>query len=816
MNRGLFCFAVLILLRVSAAQQNLSPALLKQLQDEQSLSQNQTASPSSLQNFLPNQIINHSGNNTGAETQLVDSKYVREEDGTDDLSRFPRSSVYQKMLRNELVEPETLLANIPVYGYDIFSSSRLSHINTSDYSSVPLDYPLRTGDEILIHMWGRVNEEYRVRVNREGSIIIPRFGPVRAAGMSFETVKNNISEKIGQIDGVNVNVSMGELRPIGIFIVGEVKSPGSYNVNSLTSILNAIFTAGGITEHGSLRNIELRRNGRLVSRIDFYDFLLSGEDNSNLRLQPGDVIFVPMVKQMAAVAGNVRRSALYELLGPTPLSEVLELAGGITPAAYTNRIQIERFFENSFQTILDLDSSSTSMPDFLVKDGDIVKIFPIVVQNRNSVRLNGNVLRPGLYQFRDGMKISDLLPNRESLLPQSYLEYGVILRKTHSSQNREIISFNLDSIFRNKNSGDNLRLQEHDEVVIYHETHFVPPRRVKIEGAVITPGEYNLFENMTIRDLILLAGGLNESASTRRGELYRREFSEENVITSKLDFSVSDVMNNTNGHNYLLQSGDRVFVRQRRNWNSVQSVTLSGQFVYPGTYIIFDDETLGELIERAGGFREEAHLAAAVFTRQSVKEFRKRRMEDYRSSMEEEILRMGAEMAVRTSSDPSAILKQQLETQDKFSSDENLGRVLIDLTQRRNYYDFPLEDGDELFIPKNMNTISVLGEVINPATFKFDTSNPYASHYIQTAGGYNNNADKRNTYIIRANGSIVNSSMTRIRSVRLEPGDAVVVPTKISFTNPHRMFVETADAAFKITGFLSALVALIVTINSAR
>ena len=723
------------------------------------------------------------------------------------------SSTYEKLIRGENVNPDSILSSLSMFGYDLFEKSRPSTFAPTDFSSVPADYPINVSDEIIVNLWGRINEEYRLRVSREGTISIPRIGPVSVAGLPFETMRKNIIDKVGKIEGVNASVSMGELRTIGVYIVGEVISPGYYTISALSNITNALFAAGGPTKNGSLRNIQLKRNGRLISSVDFYDFLLSGSDRSGFRLQPGDVIHVPIITSMAAVAGNVRRSALYELKDATKLEDLIKTAGGITPAAWTNKIQVERFSNNQYRVILDLDSAQGKLPEFLIQDGDIVKVFPVLNKDKNTIYLSGNVLRPGKYEFKEGMRVCDLITDFRSLLPETHFEYAIVLRQEPPSFLNRIIAFNLKNAFDLPESEDNLFLQEHDQIVIYHRDFFEPDRSVSIEGAVTNPGKYKLLNNMKIRDLILQAGGLKEEASPIKGELYRRLSKNENIMIDKKDFCVECAMQNDLQYNIELQKSDRIFIRSKKGWEEERKVTLKGQFVYPGTYVIFDGETLGDLIKRAGGFKEDAYLAAAVFTRSSVKALEKRRLREYSNQLESDILKLSAELATSVGArDAQDILSQQMAMKEKVDSLDGYGRVVIDLRKEESYKDFALEDNDELHVPRNLNTVSVIGEVYNPATFKYDISNRRVSHYLNAAGGMKKEtSDKKQVYVIKADGSIITNKSTNVVSSNIEPGDVVVVPQKIRYTNPHRRFVDTADALFKITTFLATLATLLVT-----
>lgn len=721
-------------------------------------------------------------------------------------------SVYQKLIIGKDINPDSVIKNISIFGHDIFKKSSISNFTPTDLALVPGDYTINTGDEILLLLWGRINEEYKLEVSRDGTINIPRIGPIPVAGLSFNNMKQNISDRIDKIEGVNSNISMGKLRTIGVYIVGEVKSPGFYTVSALSNLTNALFSAGGPTNNGSLRNIQLKRNGNVISTIDFYEFLLSGNDKTSLRLQSGDVIVIPIIKEMAAVVGNVRRSALYELKNKTSLKDIIELAGGITPAAWVNKIQIERFTENQKKIIIDIDSSLQKASQTEIKDGDIIKVFPVLDKDKNTVYLSGNVLRPGKYELHNEMKITDLIHDYNALLPETYYEYAIILRQEPPSFLNRIIAFNLKQILENKESKENILLQEKDQIVIYNRDFFEPDRSVTIEGAVTNPGKYKQLDNMRIRDLILQAGGLSDDASPVRGELYRRlSNNSETVATYKLDFNVENTMKDDSENNLLLQRSDRVFIRSKKGWEDERKVKLSGQFTYPGTYVLFEKETLGDLIKRAGGFKTDACLDAAVFTRKSISELEKKHIKEYNKEIEMEILKLSAELAGKLSPEEAKeIANRQLSAQKKQDLDSLKGRIIIDLKNDSNYKDFFLEDGDELYVPRTINTVSVMGEVFNPSTFKYEPQHSLVSNIIETAGGMKKNADKKRIYIIKANGKIITNKNINILSSFLEPGDAIVVPQKIKYNR----FNETAQAIFQTLGALTTVVALIVSLKS--
>jgi len=720
------------------------------------------------------------------------------------------SSMYENILKDKNIEPDSLLKTLTVFGLDVFLGTKPTTFAPSDYAATPADYVVGSGDEVIVLLWGRINEEYRLKIDRDGRINIPRIGPVPVAGLPFSALQKNIIDRVQNIEGVQATVSMGELRSIGVYIVGEVKSPGYYTISGLSNITNALFAAGGPTKQGSLRNIYLKRNGNTIATIDFYDFLLSGKDNTNIRLKSGDVIIVPIVKQMVAIAGNVRRSALYEIKPHTKLKDAIELAGGLSPAAWTNRIQVQRFIDNKMQIVLDLTSeTSKSLPDFEVKDGDIIKIFPVVEKDKNAVYLFGNVLRPGKYEYKAGMKISDLIPDYNALLPETYFEYAIVLREEPPSFSSRLIPFSLKDVLEDRSSQQNIFLKPRDQVIIYARDYFEPDRIVGIYGRVNSPGIQKLLQNMTIRDLIIKAGGVTEDADLNKGELYRRIVKGESSYIDKIDFCVSCALAGDANHNLELQKYDKVYIRNIKGWKEEKKIVLKGEFVYPGEYIILEKETLENLIKRCGGFTQEAYLLGAIYTRVSVKKLEEQKKEEYINMLETDAMKTITELSVKENQIDNAqqLLNQQTTLLERLRNQKQTGRIVIDLTKPSSYKDFYLEDGDTLYVPKISGSVSVLGEVFNPATFRYE-SNFKVRDYIEFAGGVKQNADKKNIYIIRSTGNVFTKKHGNILDANLYNGDVIVVPTKIEYVNNFKIFMDTLEAIFKVVSIFSIIATL--------
>jgi protein involved in polysaccharide export with SLBB domain len=725
-------------------------------------------------------------------------------------------SMYENILRNKIVDPDSLLKTLTVFGLDVFSGTRPSTFAPNDYASTPADYVVGSGDEIIVLLWGRMNEEFHLKIDRDGRINIPHIGPVPVAGLPFSALQKNILDRVQNIEGVQATVSMGELRSVGVFIVGEVKSPGYYTVSGLSNVTNALFAAGGPTKRGSLRTIQLKRNGSAIVTVDFYDFLMSGKDNTSLRLKSGDVIMVPIVKRMVAIAGNVRRSALYEIKPNTTLKEALGLAGGLTPAAWTNRIQIERFKENKFQMVFDFAGESPqALPDVEVQDGDIIKIFPIVEKNKNAVYLSGNVVRPGTYEYKEGMKLSDLLPDFQSLLAESYFDYAIVLRQDPPSFLNRIVPFNLKKAMEDHASADNVTLQARDEVIIYSRDFFEPDRTVTIDGAVTAPIKQKLLENMKIRDLIIKAGGLLDNASLERGELYRRSSENETSTTEKIEFCVSCALSDDPKHNLALKRFDRVYIRSKKGWEEEKRVVLKGEFTYSGEYVLLEHETLGQLIDRAGGFTKEAYLPGALLVRPSIKSLEQKRTGEYADGLEVDAVSLSTALASKgeNTAESQQLLQQQLFMINKLRAKEAEGRVVIDMTKPESYKDFVPEDGDSLFVPKKIGTVSVIGEVFNPATFRYEENRALARYYVEMTGGFKETASKKNIYIFKANGSIITNKNINVMETALAPGDVVVVPQRIEYKNNFKIFMDSVQAMVSIATILTAMATVIILLK---
>lgn len=507
-------------------------------------------------------------------------------------------------------------AKIEPFGKDIFTGAGK---NAPENLPVAPDYPVGYGDEIGVMLWGRVNGEYILKVSREGSITIPMVGEFIVNGLSFSEVRELITRKAKSFVGADVAVTMGRLRSIQVFVLGEVARPGAYKVNAVSTVTNAIMAAEGTASIGSLRKVELRRAGEKPRQIDFYDLLLKGDKSGDLRLRNGDVVFVPVKGPVTGVAGNVKRPAAYELKGSTSLYEALELAGGIIPTAYTQQVQVERIEHNEKRVVIDINASDAEKArSFTLKDGDFVKVLSVNGKDTNAVYLYGNVKRPGKYELKPGMKLNDLLTGFSDLLEETHLSYGIIKRLT-PELNTMVIPFNPGALL-NGDDTENQRLMPLDSIYIFSTWLFRDPPVVLIEGEVRIPGRFNIEENLTVKDLILLAGGLTKEASYGEYELYRKDRLTQEVTLRRHD--LGKALAGESSENPVLQDSDVVRVHSVLETEPQKTATVYGMVNRPGVYAYASNMKVSDLVFAGGGLKESAYLIEAELASYEIEDGR--------------------------------------------------------------------------------------------------------------------------------------------------------------------------------------------------
>jgi protein involved in polysaccharide export with SLBB domain len=462
-------------------------------------------------------------------------------------------------------DPNALLRQ---FGYDLFTRVPTTFAPVTDVPVGP-DYVIGPGDNLNILLWGGVQESYQLEVNRNGAVALPRLGVVQVWGLTLDQVQRLLQQRFSEFYAdFRLAVTLGKLRTILVYVVGEVRQPGAYTVSSLSTIINALFASGGPTKNGSLRRIQLVRQGRQIHTLDLYALLLQGNKSQDTALQSGDTILVPLIGPVAGVAGNVKRPAIYELDPGTTLQRLLELAGGVTALGYLQRVQVERPVANERKIVVDVDLSTsrpkaapTDLWKTRIADGDLVRIFAILTTLENAVELEGHTVRPGRYELKPGMRLRDVLPSYTVLLPEPYLEYGKIVRYIGADLRRTVVPFNLGALLAN-DPVQNVALHPQDIVRVFARADFVDPPQVRISGLVHRPGFYPLTEGMRVGDLVFRAGNVLKFAYLERAEITRRTLGQggENAIGVEID--LSKALEGDGEHNLPLQDFDHLMVRQ--------------------------------------------------------------------------------------------------------------------------------------------------------------------------------------------------------------------------------------------------------------
>jgi len=706
------------------------------------------------------------------------------------------------------------MGDLTQFGYNFFRPEATSF---SPQTDVPVgdDYLVGPGDQITLQLWGSVSGSYELEVNRSGEIYLPRIGAVKVWGIPFghlqETLRSHLAREFKDFQ---LNVNMGRLRLMKIYVVGEVQSPGGYNVSSLSTVLNALSAAGGPTKNGSLRTILVRRQGKAPVPVDLYDFFLKGDKSGDVRLLPGDTIYVPVIRRVAGIAGNVRRPAIYELKNEKNLTELLSLAGGLNPTGYLQRIQVVKVKAHDKKLVNDFNiDPRIEKKSFLditsaikIDNFDLVRVFQMDTTLRDHVRVEGYVRRPGDFALKKGMRVKDLF-GKDDILPETYNQVAVITRLLPPDYHPEKFSINLGSALAG-DENSNVELREFDNLKVFSRWEMEEKPIVRINGEVQKPGEYRLLDNMRLRDLVYDAGNLKKTAYLNNVEVTRVKVTGDSVSSVPIVVNLREALDGNPEHNILLEAYDSVQIRRIPNWvdETDRYVTLTGEVMFPGVYPIFKGERLSSVLARAGGYTSKAYLYGAKFTRAQVRELQQKRMDDFIQRTEQDISSKMQNMAASVSSkEDLEATKASLEgVQRSLQVLKQLkpeGRMTISLapldTLRGTPYDLELLGGDALDVPQSMGAVVVLGEVYNQTTLIHLPGRDLA-YYLNEAGGPTGYGEKSEIYIVKANGTVTSRqqssfgihwdsegkrwTMGGFYSMQPQPGDTIVVPKELEQT----------------------------------
>jgi len=648
----------------------------------------------------------------------------------------------------KLARADSVDSDLKPFGYDLFRLTPTT-FEPLAFGPVAADYLIGPGDEIIVSVWGAQELNARAVVNRDGYVILPDVGQVMANGYTLTKFKEALESRLARVySGISrdgrgrtaVEVSLGKLRSIQVFVLGDVVQPGGYTLSATSTVMSSLYFAGGPTLRGSMREIRVVRGNQTVHQVDLYEYIARGERSQDWKLENGDVIFVPPSTRRVTLTGEIRHPAVYEMRAGETLADLLALSGGMTANAQRTRAQIERTIPfdqrdpllHEDRKILDLSLPAGAATELI--DSDIVRVFRGRDMLRNTVKIVGPaVYKSGNYQHHPGMTVADLVQQAGGLLGDAYLGWAHLVR-THDDNTRTLVSFNMDAALRRDKTA-NLTLQQRDEVQVFSQSDIRDPETVSIQGLVRRPGIYPLLHGMTITDLIVKAGGLQESAYRTRAEVSRIDpaaVSDGRMAELKYVSMGDSLTTDSEASNVSLEKNDIVFIREVPNWSLQENVWVTGEVKFPGMYSLTSKtERLSSVVQRAGGLDQTAYLQAATFTRKKDQTGR---------------------MAI------------------------NFAQALKSKSGKPNKYDLVLAAGDSVHIPREPKAVKVTGEVGFPSSVLWEDGRDYG-YYLNQAGGLLSTADKSKITVVMASGRVERPGF--FHKPEPDAGATIRVPHKI-------------------------------------
>lgn len=676
-----------------------------------------------------------------------------------------------------------------VFGFDFFQNPKISFAPNVNMPT-PENYIVGTGDELIIDVWGAAENSFSQKIDNQGNINLNMIGKIRVGGLNFNEVKTKINSALRQIysgisasegsyNKVYTSVSIGNVRTVKVNIIGEVQVPGTYSLNALSTLLNALYACGGPTETGSFRDIQLIRNGNKIATFDVYNFLLKGSQEGNLNLNDQDIIIVPPYKNQVEVKGNVKREGFYEIKDNENLATLIDFFGGFKANAYKDNLVIERIV-GAKREVKEVSYSQANT--FIMKSGDKLTVQKLSDIYHNKISIGGAVYQPGNYAYTEGMSALDLINRAAGVLDQAHLERGLLFRTTNRVD-KQTLNFSVKDLLDKK---INLPLQANDSLFIFSNDNIKNKQFVRIEGAVKNPRSIPFMEGLKAEDLIIMAGGFIEGADASTIHL-SRQVNDENfkTISEVQHISLSPNLKVSSG-SVTLQPNDIITVRYQKGYSAQQLIKIEGEISFPGHYsILTKDERISDFIERAGGVTPYAYLKGATLIRKmkdlSDKEQIKQLQELNNATNEIKIEKIGNDNEYRVGINLEKIMKN-----------------------KNSYQNLILKNEDILIIPSEKQTVEVKGLVLAPSLVQYEKGKTLKS-YVNNAGGFANNARKRAAYVMYANGSVEGTrNFLFFKSYpKIEPGSIIIIPEK-----PERKSLSTTET-ISITTALTTLMILI-------
>ena len=654
-----------------------------------------------------------------------------------------------------LIKPED--TGKKVFGRDIFNNKNLSFEPQMNIAT-PQNYVLGPGDQLIIDIYGASQENNTLTVSPDGDIIIPEFGPVRVSGLTVASAQARIRNKLGAyFQNSEIKATLGQTRTIMVNVMGEVKVPGTYTLSAFSTVFHALYMAGGISDLGTLRCIKVFRQGRQVSVVDIYEFILNGRLAGNIRLQDNDVIQVGTYDCIVDIIGKVKRPMAYEMKATESLATLVKYSGGFTGDAYKKLVRVLRKSEE-LKSVYNIDEFD--MSSFRLTDGDSVIVDSIFNRYKNMVEIKGAVYRQGMYQLGDKVTSIRSLVEMASGLTEEAMTNRAVLRRMNPNRTQQVVTIDLNGIL-NGTVAD-VMLQNEDILFVPTLIEHQNLRTLTIDGEVIFPGTYEYAEGMTIEDFILQAGGLTDAASTAKVDV-SRQIRDAGAIEAGLDiaktfsFSLKEGLVVNGDNNFTLQPYDIVQVRKSPVYQNPIRVSVEGEVAFQGGYIMEKkNQRLSDVIKAAGGVIPGGYVRGARLVRKMT--------EDEKARMEAVV-----RMAKQSADGKDSINLEQIQMSDTYTVGIHLDEAL---NNPGSTQDVELVDGDRLIVPRFNHTVRISGNVNVPNTVAYDEGKDY-KYYINQAGGFGDRAKKRKAYIVYQNGT-----MAMAKKGKVEPGCEIVVPTK--------------------------------------
>ena len=710
--------------------------------------------------------------------QAMRVKQLYEQQNNVNASNAAGTDVNESRLREEMNEntsdiledrpgTEDLARSNQVFGRNIFNTRNLT-FEPSVNIATPLNYRLGPGDEVIIDIWGASQNTIRQQISPDGTINIQKIGPVNLSGMTIAEANDYLKRTLNKIyNGLDntddptsdIRLTLGGIRTIQINVMGEVVQPGTYSLSSFSTVFHALYRAGGVSDIGSLRNVQLVRNGKNIATIDVYQFIMKGNIQDDIRLQEGDVVIVPAYEVLVKIDGKVKRPMRFEMKKDENLSTLISYAGGFDADAYTRSLRVVRQNGQEYEvnTVKDLDYSVYKM-----RNGDVVTAEAILNRFTNKLEIRGAVYRPGIYQLNGRLNtVRELVNEAQGLTGDAFLNRAVLYRQ-REDLTTEVVPVDIKAIM--DGTSQNIILTKND-ILYIPSIHDLEDRGdVVIHGEVAKPASYPYADNMTLEDLIIQAGGLREAASVVRVDVSRRirnphSTADNDTIGRTYTFSLKEgfVVDGTPG--FVLQPYDEVYVRRSPGYQVQQNVAVEGEILFEGSYAMTSrTERLSDLIRKAGGSTKNAYLRGAKLTRVAT-EGEKKRMED--------VLRLMSRQLGEAMMD-----SLDIHVEDHFTVGIDLEKALANPGSTA---DIVLREGDVVFIPKSTNTVKINGAVMVPNTVSY-ISGKHIDYYLNQAGGYADNAKKSKKFIVYMNGQV-----TKVKGSgkkQIEPGCEIIVPSR--------------------------------------